>query len=287
MSIYLSGTPWSDDFMRQYAAALDGVKAKARNIGADRTIAGTVNALIVSYYKLVFPLFKPSTQAMRRNILERFRGEHGNKPVARLEHEHVAGIIAAKANTPQAANNLRKVLRHLLDHAIAIRMIAHNPVIGVGRFKSASSGHHCWTDDEIKQYRAHWPIGTQQRLAMELALETTPRRADVTRTGPQHERNGKLDLRHTKNNAEAFIPITPELRAAIDGCPTKHLTFLHTRAGAPRSPKALGGAFRKWCDAAGLPRRCTIHGLRRAALGDWRKRALLHTRSCRSRATRL
>ena len=26
---YLSGTPWSEDFMRQYAAAIDGVKAQA------------------------------------------------------------------------------------------------------------------------------------------------------------------------------------------------------------------------------------------------------------------
>jgi hypothetical protein len=159
---------------------------------------------------------------------------------------------------------LRKVLHHLLEHAIAIKMIAHNPVISVGRFKNASSGLHCWTDDEIKQYRAYWAIGTQQRLAMELALETTSRRTDVTRIGPQHERNGKLDLRHTKNNSEALIPITPVLRAAIDGCPTKHLTFLHTRAGAPCSPKALGGAFRKWCDAAGLPKRCTIHKLRKS-----------------------
>ena len=73
-----------------------------------------------------------------------------------------------------------------------------------------------------------------------------------------------LDLRHTKNNSEAFIPITPELRAAIEAMgPIKQLTFLHTRAGAPRSAKALGGDFRRWCDLAGLPKRCTIHGLRK------------------------
>jgi hypothetical protein len=66
---YLTGVPWSDDFMRQYAAALEGVKAQASNIGAARTVPGTINELIVSYYKLVFPLLKPSTQAMRRNIL--------------------------------------------------------------------------------------------------------------------------------------------------------------------------------------------------------------------------
>jgi integrase len=98
---------------------------------------------------------------------------------------------------------------------------------------------------------------------MELALETTSRRADVTMIGPQHERNGCLDLRHTKNDAEAFIPITPELRAAIDAMPIKHLTYLHTHKGAPRSPKALGGDFRQWCDAAVLPKRCTLHGLRK------------------------
>src|SRR5450631_2255442 len=57
--------------------------------------------------------------------------------------------------------------------------------------------------------------------------------------------------------------ISADLRAAIDACPTRLLTFLHTGAGAPRSKKALGGDFRKWCDAAGLPKRCTMHGLRK------------------------
>ena len=36
-STYLTGIPWSEDFMRQYAAALEGVKAQANNIGAART----------------------------------------------------------------------------------------------------------------------------------------------------------------------------------------------------------------------------------------------------------
>ena len=51
---YIYGTPWSEDFMRQRSAAMDGVKAPPRNIGAEWTIAETVDALIVSYYKLVF-----------------------------------------------------------------------------------------------------------------------------------------------------------------------------------------------------------------------------------------
>jgi hypothetical protein len=77
-------------FHAPYPAALDGVKAQAQDIGAGRIKPGTINALIVSYYKLVFPLLKPSTQRQRRYILERFRAEHGDKPVARLEQHHIA-----------------------------------------------------------------------------------------------------------------------------------------------------------------------------------------------------
>jgi hypothetical protein len=36
-STYFTGIPWSDDFMRQYAAALEGVKAQAGNVSAERT----------------------------------------------------------------------------------------------------------------------------------------------------------------------------------------------------------------------------------------------------------
>jgi hypothetical protein len=39
-STYLTGTPWSEDFMRQYAAALDGVKAQAGR----RRMSGRVSA---------------------------------------------------------------------------------------------------------------------------------------------------------------------------------------------------------------------------------------------------
>jgi site-specific recombinase XerD len=288
--VYLVGSPWSEGFMRQYAAALEGAESAAEAIGAGRIIPGSINELIASYRRLVFPTLAHSTQENRRRILEAFGGEHGNKRVAQLEHEHVAAIIAAKKDTPHAANSLRKVLRLLLEHAIEIRMIAHNPAARVKRLKTAGRGFHTWTDAEIAQYRAHWPLGTQERLAMELALETTSRRADITRIGPQHTRGGRLDLRHTKNDAEAFIPITPELRAAIDAMPrppaeiiptcvnnsltqlSKYsqmgtvapLTFLHTRDGTPRSPNGLGGDFRRWCDAAGLPAHCSLHGLRKA-----------------------
>src|SRR5215472_6022014 len=76
-STYLTGIPWSEDFMRQYAVALEGAQPQPSTIGASRTLPGSVNALCVSYYRTDFRALKPSTQAVRRNVIERFRNDHG------------------------------------------------------------------------------------------------------------------------------------------------------------------------------------------------------------------
>jgi integrase len=43
------------------------------------------------------------------------------------------------------------------------------------------------------------------------------------------------------------------------------LTFLVTATGKPYGGNAFSEQFRNWCNAAGLPKRCTAHGLRKAA----------------------
>src|SRR5215469_11008621 len=84
-STYITGTPWSEDFMRDYAAALDGVKTQQAEIGSARTVPGSFNALAVAYYRSAdFANLSPSTQAQRRNVVEKFRSEHGTKPTKGL-----------------------------------------------------------------------------------------------------------------------------------------------------------------------------------------------------------
>jgi integrase len=266
VSVYLPGIPWGAEFMPAYAAALELTETGTAASSSKGGGPGSIDALVRSYDELVLPLLAEATRVTRRGILARFCAEFGRDLVVNFKHQHITAIIAdkAKKSGKHAANNQRKVLRHLFKHAVRIGWREDNPVVETESIKAPSRGFHTWTDEEFAIYRARWPLGTQQRLAMELALETTSRRADITKIGPQHIRGGKLDLRHTKNNSEAFIPISGELRAAIDAMgPIKHLTFLHTRKGAPRSPKALGGDFRQWCDAAGLPKHCSLHGLRK------------------------
>jgi integrase len=214
----LSGIPWSDDFMRQYAAALERLNSKATgNFGVERTKSGSFNALVVSYYRSPeFRGLKSSTQAVRRNILERFRTEHGDKPINRLARSHLKEIIGAKANTPEAANNLLKVLRLVLNYAVSIDVIDANPAIGIKKYKSSNpDGIHTWTEDEVTQFTKHHSVGTMAHTAMMLMLCLGQRRSDAVRMGWQHVRHSKISLRQEKTNTPLLIPIHPDLEQAI------------------------------------------------------------------------
>jgi integrase len=264
-STYLTGIPWSEDFMRQYAAALEGVQAQVREVGVQRTIPGSFDALVVSYYRSPeFRGLKPSTQTMRRNIIERFRNEHGSKPIRPLGRSHIKGIIAAKASTPEAANNLLKVLRVMLEHAVEIGMITTNPTIGVKGYRNHGEGIHTWNEDEVAQFEATHPIGTKARLALELLLGTGQRRSDVVRMGWQHLQSDCIAVRQEKTNTPLLIPIDEHLATALAALPRANMTFLVTEFGKPFTSAGFGNWFRDSCNEAGLPQ-CSAHGLRKLA----------------------
>src|SRR5271170_6016078 len=71
--IRLRGLPWSEEFMTALSAAEKGEWSKPE-IGASRTVAGTVNAALVSYYqsRSFRDGLAKSSQQMRRAILELF-----------------------------------------------------------------------------------------------------------------------------------------------------------------------------------------------------------------------
>jgi integrase len=265
----LTGIPWSEGFMRQYATALEGVNSKA-NIGAERTRPGSFNALVVSYYRSPeFLGLKASTQTARRGVLERFRNEHGDKPVNRLSRAHIKNIIGAKANTPEAANTLLKVLRLILNYAVSIDMIAANPAIGIKQYRSKNpDGIHTFTEEELTQFIARHPVGTMPHLATMLMLCLGQRRSDVIRMGWQHVRNGKtgktIALRQEKTKTALTIPIHPDLEQALAAAPRDNLTFIVGKFGKPFTPIGFSNWYRDRCDEAGLPQ-CSAHGLRKLA----------------------
>lgn len=262
---YLTGTPWGEEFMRQYAAAQDGVKARRENIGSPRTRSGSFDALCVAYYRSPeFQGLADATKTTYRGIIERFRKPHGVKRLSGLKRKHITAIIGGMAGRPQAANNLLSILKVMFDLACDIEMMAENPARGIKGFPKKTAGFHTWTDDEIARYEARHPPSSKAGLALLLLLYTAQRRSDVVHMGWQHIRNGFLHIRQQKTGNEVEVPLPPQLSSALTSVPKSHLTFLTTSHGAPFTAAGFGNWFRDRCNEAGL-KGCTAHGLRKAA----------------------
>jgi hypothetical protein len=251
--IRLPGLPWSPEFMAAYESAKSGQFSRPE-AGANRTVPGTVNAALVSYYQSTAFCdgLAESSKQMRRAILERFREEHGAKRIGLLHKKALQAILNKK--TPAAASNWRKALRGFIDHAMSMDMLRVDPLAGVKLVTVKSNGHHPWEMEACAQFEARHAIGTRARLAYELLLQVGHSRCDVVRMGRQHVRNGILSLRRQKTGVAFDVPVMPALQEAIGGMPASdHLTFLVTARGNPFSAAGFGNWFRDRCHEAGLP----------------------------------
>ncbi|HTE77499.1 MAG TPA: tyrosine-type recombinase/integrase [Xanthobacteraceae bacterium] len=259
--VALPGLPGSDEFMAAYQLALAG---QPKPIGVERTRPGTVNATIVGYYtSLAFRELAAGSQRKYRNVLERFREEHGDKRIASLPRDFIVRVLGKKPR--YAARNWFKAIRALMKFAVAEGFRADDPTadIALPALKK-SAGIHPWTEDEIAQYEATHAIGTKAHLAFALLLYTGQRLSDVIRMGRQHVHNGAITVRQQKTGAPLQIPIREELQRALGTTAGEHLTFLVNKNGKPYTASGFGDWFRRRCDEAELPQ-CSAHGLRHTA----------------------
>src|SRR6516165_980575 len=260
--VRLSGLPWSPSFMAAYEAAMSGPRTA---IGAGRIKPGSVAAVVAEYLdsQTFFTSKSAGTQRMRRGILERFRAAYGERPMALLPAGWIEALLDAKP--PHAARSWLVTLRSLCQFAAKRGYLRADPTANIKQRATKGDGFHTWSEEEIAQFEAHHPVGTKPRLALALLLYTGQRRSDVVKMGRQHIRDGVLMVKQKKTGKPLAIPVHPHLQAVLDATPSEHLTFLVTATGKPYSGNHFGETLREWCDAAGLPKHCSAHGLRKAA----------------------
>src|SRR5215467_6130315 len=73
---------------------------------------------------------------------------------------------------PDVFGQTLRAIRAVIEHCIAIDMMADDPTLGIKLRPMRSNGHHTWGDDEIAQFEATHPIGTRERLALALGVYT-------------------------------------------------------------------------------------------------------------------
>jgi integrase/recombinase XerD len=257
----------TDEFMAAYNAAVAEQVTKPPQ--AKEAKPGSFRHLCIRYYaSAAYKALDGSTRNWQRRALDEIAGEHGAKPVAMMQPRHVRRLRDAKAATPAAANQLVKALRALFSWATEAEETTVNPTIGVKKLNYRSEGHHTWTNEEIQQFYARHPLGSQARLALDLLRYTTGRSEDMPRLGRQHLRDGRILFRQAKNEhrnpIDIDIPLHPGLAESIAAANVStNMTFLLTEFGKPFTPNGFGNKFKDWCRQANLPH-CSAHGVRKA-----------------------
>jgi integrase len=289
----LPGTPGSTEFMAAYQAALEGTSTAPKQIGEERTLPGTVNAVVAAYLDCSpgssspFKSLAAETQRTRRSILENFREAHGGKRIYTIDgrgtrtllltRQQLQRIVDQKNDKPFAQRNFLNTLSVMFKWALAQDRIPADPTVGVTRRKTESSGYRTWSEEHIAQYRRTHPLGTKARLYIELLLATGARRGDAVKLGPQHMCDGgitgkRVTFEQSKTKSPVSVPAHPDFLNALSETArskveplTAPKTFLTTNSGRPfKTAASLGNWFRERCNEAGLPNGLSAHGLRKA-----------------------
>jgi hypothetical protein len=142
MRVPLAGNPGSPEFMDAYQSAAAGHRDQETPVPETRGAPGTFDRLLQDYFSSpdFLALDAKSTQRAYRRVMENWiRDENiGHRLVREMRREHVSKMIARRAQTPGAANDLLKKIRILIGFSIVNGLRRDDPTLKMKKFKGVN-----------------------------------------------------------------------------------------------------------------------------------------------------
>lgn len=252
------GTP---EFDVAYQAAVTGSPRPA----SAKAARGSLAWLVEQYREVgVWRSLSPATRRQRENIFKGVLATAGQDPASQITARAIRAGLERRSSTPAQARNFLDAMRGLFEWAAGAEHVRMDPTAGVkAPTRPKTQGFPVWTEDDVAAYEARWPVGTKERVWLDVLLYTGLRRGDAVRLGRQHVRDGVATLRTEKSQEQVTvtIPILPVLAATLDAGPTGELAFICGSAGGPFVKESFGNAFSEAARAAGV--RKSAHGVRK------------------------
>lgn len=259
--------PGTPDFMPHYHAALLGEPLAKQ----PKEVPQTISWLIARYMESGdWKALTDATRKQRSNILWRVKekpdgsgGKIGGKPFSKITRKAILNGMEDRSATPAAANNYLKSMSALCKWAVKNDHMKVNPAEGISKLKLTGDGFPAWETEDVRAFCIKWPVGTRQRLALELAMHVGLRRSDLVRIGRQHLRGTTLSITTHKTSARITVELSQRVMDIIAATPTGDLHFLVTEHGKPFSVAGFGNWFGECARKAGIEK--NTHGLRKLA----------------------
>jgi hypothetical protein len=245
----------SAEFDAEYSAAI----ANSSRPSKAAPTAGSL-AWLCERYRAECPKwanFKPATRKQRENIFQAVMEASGYVAARAIIRDHI-----------EAGRDRRKPHqgRHFFEWATAVKLIQRDPTIGVTYpVAPRTKGFPEWTEEDVAKWEAAHPIGTPERVWLDVVLYTGARRGDAHRIGRQHLRpDGTLSFTTEKTDTPVTLPVLPALRRTIEAGPCSDLAFVCQRNGRPYSRKeSFGNVFSDTARKLGIKK--SLHGIRKIA----------------------
>ena len=137
----------------------------------------------------------------------------------------------------------------LMTRAKELGWIKQNPAEGV-ELLDTGEGHRPWEEEEIVAYRNEWQLGTVERTAFELALNTGQRGGDCAAMERVHIKDGVIAVsqsklsgkrkkvrgqRRTGGRGRVWVPISNDLRMALDAWNARQQAWIEHRLNRKKS----------------------------------------------------
>jgi integrase len=254
------GTPEFDD---EYQAAVSGKPRPKKGAPATGTLAW-----IVARYREVgaWTNLSQATRKQRENILVHVLEAAGDKPFGHITRAHIIAGRERRSKTPSQARHFLDAMRGLFRWAAKTGLAKTDPTLGIENLKrKKTDGFIPWTEEHVEAYERRWPVGTLQRVWLDVLLYTGLRRGDAVRFGRQHVRDGVGTIKTEKSGytVTVTLPILSVLAETLAAGPCGDLTFIAGERGQPLTKESFGNLFRDACREAGVPG--SAHGVRKIA----------------------
>ena len=215
------GTP---EFEAEYQAAIRGNAPQP----AATAVKGSLDWLWMLYRQTTtWADLSIATRRQRENIMRQVLATGGNKPLSAISGKAIdAGIQRRKL---YAARHFVDTLHGMFKWAVKAQHVTVDPTIGRAVPKPKTKGFPVWTEDELEQYEARWPIGTRERVMFGVFCFTGLRRGDAARLGRQHIRNGVITIDTEKTGTRVTIPVLPELAEILAVGPLGELSIIASK----------------------------------------------------------
>jgi integrase len=257
----------SDQFWIEYHAAVAVLATGTKTIPtADAAPTGSLAWLTERYRETsAWTDLSLATRKQRENILKQMLATAGARPYAKIDSATIEAGRDRRKDTPAQARHFLDTVRGLFRWAKKAKLVKLDPTAGIDTPKQKKTeGFTAWTEDDVAIFRRGYPLGTRERVWLEVGLNTGLRRGDAAIVGKQHVRDGVISLRTEKTATEVTIPIQPALAEALAAGPCGDLHFIVGANGAKFTKEAFGNEFRKACRKVGI-RGKPFHGLRKLA----------------------